>query len=159
MFLPKKNMILELFGKQRKSPSFSLWRRKIHILHVKSTRESCKENYIGETKRNVITRWNQHENSNKVSELAKNLFQNPDHVFLWNVLMSALMNNRKRKNLEAFFITVKHPTLYEQKHLKKQNESWDSVDKRTLMSLTSTWLLIRFDWSKCCLLGIFPKDF
>ena len=58
---------------------------------------SCKENYIGETKRNVITRWNEHENSNKVSELAKNLFQNLDHVFQWNVLMSAPMNNRKRK--------------------------------------------------------------
>ena len=33
----------------------------------------------------------------------------PDHVFQWNVLMSAPMNNRKGKNLEAFFIAVKHP--------------------------------------------------
>ena len=29
--------------------------------------------------------------------------------------MSAPMNNNKRKNLEAFFIAVKHPTLNEQK--------------------------------------------
>ena len=27
----------------------------------------CKENYIGETKRNVVTRWNEHENPNKDS--------------------------------------------------------------------------------------------
>ena len=42
---------------------------------------SCKENYIGETKRNVITRWNEHENPNKDSEPVKHLFQHPDHVF------------------------------------------------------------------------------
>ena len=35
---------------------------------------SCKANYIGETKQNVITCWNEHENSNKDSELAKYLF-------------------------------------------------------------------------------------
>ena len=33
----------------------------------------------------------------------------PDYVFQWNVLMSAPMNNRKGKNLEAFFIAVKPP--------------------------------------------------
>ena len=31
---------------------------------------SCKKNYIRETKRNVITRWNEHENPNKDSEAA-----------------------------------------------------------------------------------------
>ena len=39
-FHQRKNMILELFGKQRKSDSFSLSRRKIHIVHAKSMRES-----------------------------------------------------------------------------------------------------------------------
>ena len=40
-------------------------------------------------------------------------------VFQWEVLMSALINNCKRKNLEAFFIAVKHPTLNKQKDSKK----------------------------------------
>ena len=40
-------------------------------------------NYIGEAKRNVITRWNEHENPSKDSEPAKHLFQHSDHVFQW----------------------------------------------------------------------------
>ena len=110
-----------MFGKQKKSDRFSLWRRKIHNLDVKSYEGvcSCKENYIGETKRNVVTRWNEQENLKKDSEPAKHLFQQPGHVFQWKVLISAPMNNRKRKNLEAFFIVVKHPALNEQKDLEK----------------------------------------
>ena len=37
---------------------------------------------MGETKRNVITPWNEHENQKKDSEPAKDFFQHPDHVFL-----------------------------------------------------------------------------
>ena len=80
---------------------------------------SRKENCIGGTKRNVITHWNEHENPNKDSEPAKHLFQHPEHVFQCKGLMSATMNNCKRKNLEASFILVKHPTLNEQKDSKK----------------------------------------
>ena len=76
---------------------------------------SCREKYISETKQNVINHWNEHENPNKDSEPAKHLFQHHDHVFQWKVLMSAPMNHHKVKNLEAFFIAVKHPTLNEQK--------------------------------------------
>ena len=68
--------------------------------------------YIGETKRKVLL----FEMSMKIQTKIQNqpnisfntLFQHSDHVFLWKVLMSAPMNNRKRKNLEAFFIAVKH---------------------------------------------------
>ena len=58
---------------------------------------SCKENYRGETKGNVITRWNEHKNPNKDSEPAKHLLQQLDHVFQWNVLISAPENYRKKK--------------------------------------------------------------
>ena len=54
----------------------------------------CKENYSGETKRNVVTRWNEHENPNKDSEPAKHLFQHPDHDFQWKVLMPGPVNNQ-----------------------------------------------------------------
>ena len=110
-------MILELFRKQRKL--FPLKEKNPYpSCKIYEGVCSCKENYVGETKRNVITRWNEHENPNKDSEPAKHLFQHPDHVFQWKVLMSAPMNNRKRKILEAFFITVKRPTLNEQKDSK-----------------------------------------
>ena len=71
---------------------------------------SRKENYIGETKRNVITRWNKYEDQNQDSEPAKHLLQHPDH---------APTDTCKRKNLESFFITVKLPTLNKQKDSKK----------------------------------------
>ena len=90
---------------------------------------SCKENYICETKRNVVTCWNEHENSNKDSEPAKHLFQHPDHVFHWKVLISTPMNNRERKNLEAFYIAVRHPTFNEQKDSKKPTLFRNGVTK------------------------------
>ena len=66
-----------------------------------------------------MTRWNEHENPNKDTETAKHFFQHPDHGFQWKFLISAPMNNRKRKSQEAFFIAVKHPTLNEHKDSKK----------------------------------------
>ena len=42
---------------------------------------SCSANYIGETKRNVETWWNEHKNPNKDSEPAKHLRKFPDHKF------------------------------------------------------------------------------
>ncbi len=75
---------------------------------------SCKENYIGETKRNVKTRWNEHENPTKDSEPAKHLNQFPNHKFYWKVIMGAPENRQKRKNLEAALIALKRPTLNDQ---------------------------------------------
>ena len=72
---------------------------------------SCKENYIGKIERNLITRWNQHENRNKGSEPAKNLFQNPDHLFQWKVLMSAPMNNHKVKKLNKIAFNCRVLTI------------------------------------------------
>ena len=92
---------------------------------------SCKENYTGETRRNIVTRWNGHENPNKDSKPAKHLFQYHDHVFQWKVLMSAPMNNWKRKSLDAFFIAVRHLTLNEQKY----------SNKLTLFRIEVTWCI------------------
>ena len=38
------------------------------------------------------------------------------------------MNNGKRKNLEAFFIAAKHPTLNEKKKFKDTNNVWKQCD-------------------------------
>ena len=59
---------------------------------------SCSANYIGETKRNVETRWNEHENPNKDSEPAKHLRKFPDHKFDWKILLTA-PTNAKLRNL------------------------------------------------------------
>ena len=42
---------------------------------------TCKENYIGETKRNVEIRWEEHSDINKISEPSRHLKSNPTHAF------------------------------------------------------------------------------
>ena len=41
----------------------------------------CNENYIGESKRNVKTRWEEHLDINKISEPSKHLKSNPTNAF------------------------------------------------------------------------------
>ena len=49
---------------------------------------SCSANYIGETKRNVETQWN---------EPAKHIIGFPDHKFDWKILLTAPTNAKLRK--------------------------------------------------------------
>ena len=80
---------------------------------------TCEENYTGETKRNVEIRWEGHSGINKISDPSRHLKSNPTHVFTWKVLMTAPINDRVRKNLEASFIALSRPSLNEQIDAKK----------------------------------------
>ena len=80
---------------------------------------TCKENYVGETKRNAEIRWEEHSNINKISEPSRHLKSNLTHPFTWKVLMAASINDRVRKNLEASFIAFSRPSLNEQIDPKK----------------------------------------
>ena len=80
---------------------------------------TCKENYTGETKRNVEIRWQEHSDINKISELSRNLKSNPTYAFAWKVLMTAPINDRVRRNLEVSFIALSRPSLNEQVDWKK----------------------------------------
>ena len=73
----------------------------------------CKENYIGETNRNSIVRWNEHEDIKKTSEPAKHLkaHQTHSHKFEWSRICKASGNKIKRKILETFFIKIRNPSL------------------------------------------------
>ena len=70
--------------------------------------------YIGETKRNVSIRVNEHEKWNGNSEPAKHLIKYPAHAFKWSILSSASPNWRTRKNLESSFIALFKPSLNDQ---------------------------------------------
>ena len=48
---------------------------------------SCQESYIGETVRNVEIRWQEHEDTQKDSEAAKDLKNNPTHSCTLKVLL------------------------------------------------------------------------
>ena len=72
---------------------------------------TCKENYIGETKRNVEIRWEESSDINKTSEPSRHLKSDPSHAFTWNVLMTAPKSYRVMENLEASFIALSQPSL------------------------------------------------
>ena len=80
---------------------------------------ACKENYIGETKRNVDIWWQEHSDVNRITDPSRNLKSNPTHTFTWKVLMAAPINDRVRKNVEAPFIALSRPSLNEQIDSKK----------------------------------------
>ena len=69
---------------------------------------------IGDTKRNVETWQNEHENPNKDSEPAKHLTKFPDHKFDWKILLTAYTNAKLRKILESSMIALKQPSLNKQ---------------------------------------------
>ena len=80
---------------------------------------SCQESYIGETVRNVEIRWQEHEDTQKDSEPAKHLKNNPTHSFTWKVLLPASSIRRIRQNMEASIIALKRPSLNERVESKK----------------------------------------
>ena len=77
----------------------------------------CKD--IGEMKRNVEIRWEQHSDINEMSEPSRHLKINPTHIFTLKVLMTERINNSVRKNLEASFIALRRPSLNEKIDAKK----------------------------------------
>ena len=79
----------------------------------------CGQIYIGETKRNVEIRWDEHEDTKGKSEPAKHLQQNPTHSFSWSILLSAPQNTRIRRNLEASVVALCKPKLNNQLESKK----------------------------------------
>ena len=100
----------------------SLFRLKDKITHVSNViykgECSCRDTYIGETKRNAVIRWKEHNRNNQKSEPSKHLVQNPDHEFNWSILTRAPQDNRKQVILEAYFITSQKPSLNDQKDIK-----------------------------------------
>jgi len=94
---------------------FSLKDKNLHpACQIYQVKCICGETYIGETVRNVETRWKEHQDVKKTSEPAKHLNENPDHLFEWKCLLNASSNSRRRKNPEASFIAVLGPSLNNQ---------------------------------------------
>ena len=78
-----------------------------------------KANYMGETKRNVEIRWEEHSDIKTISEPSRYLKSNPTHAFTWKALITAPINDRVKRNLEASFIALSRPSLNEQIDSKK----------------------------------------
>ena len=119
---PKEKYDFWIVWKTKKVKQLSS--RKICILYVKSIMMSVIANKIAQVKLNemLLLAEMSMKIPQKDSEPTKHLFQHPDHVCQWKVLISAPMGTCKRKNLEAFFIWVRHLTLNKQEDSKKLTE-------------------------------------
>ena len=93
-----------------------------HLLRLKSRNPhpSCMiyegvwsyhKSYIGETVRNVEIRWQEHEDTQKYSEPAKILKNNPTHSFTWKVLLPASLIKSIRQNMKTSIVALKRPSL------------------------------------------------
>ena len=72
---------------------------------------SCGADYIGQTRRNVKIRWNEHESgTDKNSKCFKHLQEHLSHSFRWSVLSIAPRNTFKWKILKAYFIKIMVPS-------------------------------------------------
>ena len=80
---------------------------------------SCGSSYVGETKRNTLTRWNEHDTPNGNTVPSKHLVANEHHWFTWSILSTAPSNLFKRKILEAFYISIHKPDINEQMKSQK----------------------------------------
>ena len=58
--------------------------------------------------------WNEHENPNEDSELAKHLRNFPNHKFDWKILLTAPANAKLCKIMESSMIALKQTSLKEQ---------------------------------------------
>ena len=66
----------------------------------------CGEYYIGETKRNTITRWAEHDNPTEDLESVRHLNKHINHVFTWKIILHTSKKTDIRKNLEAIYIAL-----------------------------------------------------
>ena len=82
----KFDIVVKWFTKK----SRSLFRLKDKNPHpaCKICEDSCSKNYISEIKRNVETRWNEHQNPHKDSEQVKHLRYFPGRKLDWKILLT-----------------------------------------------------------------------
>ena len=77
---------------------------------------NCGKNYIGEIGWNVTIRWDELSDIGKNSELAKHLYQFPEHMFNWEIFGRVPNEVRQRKIHEEYVMCL-CPTLNNQMEL------------------------------------------
>ena len=75
---------------------------------------SCGKTYVGETVRNVDSRWNKHNMQSEKLNPSKHLNSNITHHFSWSVICNAPVKKFTCKILEANFISLLKPTFTDQ---------------------------------------------
>ena len=113
--------------------------------------QHCRDNYIGETARNTVTRWSEHNPDHK-SEPAEHIKRNIEHVFNWKILCPAPSQKHLRKNLEWIFIALYKPSLNDQKSFVRlmlfRSDYSSPLDQFLTFRLSDSLLQHRKRWEK-----------
>ena len=96
-------------------------------------------NYIGETKRNVEVRIDEHSNPCNDSEPARHLRENPSHSFSWRILCTA-QYFYKRRIIEGLMIQQCSPSLNKQIHSNMHTDGLFYPDDDFVLSKTFGFL-------------------
>ena len=102
MSLPTGILESLLVGKQEKLVLFSLKNKNLYrsckIYYGKC--KQCGEDYVGETKRNYITHWREHDNPTHKSETARHRKNHVERGFESSILCNAPIKEHLRKILK-----------------------------------------------------------
>ena len=75
---------------------------------------SRKEKYVGELKRNMATKWGEHNDPTVDSKPGKHFSKNIQYSYNWTVLASISKHAKTKKKLEAVYITLLRHSLNHQ---------------------------------------------
>ena len=77
---------------------------------------TCNASYVGETRRNITERMNEHVQPSSESEVARHIFDHPGHTFNVDTpkILGCEQHRIKRKIKEALFIQKLRPNLNKQ---------------------------------------------
>ena len=97
-------------------------RRSCIVLRLTCT---CGSNYIGQTRRNLITRINEHKFHQR-SEVCKHLLANPTHRFNFKQreILGSIVGQKKLYLLESFLIQQGWPTRRSRSTGRSPSPSW-----------------------------------
>ena len=87
-----------------------------------------RDNYIGETVKNTVTRWSEHNNPEHKSEPAEDIKSNIDHTFNWKILLPSSKTSQEELRSNFCCIILNDKRSFDRLMLFKNGITWFLFD-------------------------------